>query len=157
MARVSEVQRPIPRFNHVALTVPADLLDEAGRSELLRFHEAVFGWTEMPTLTRDRELLVLRAWSNEQFVFLQASPEPMRTGSEEHFGLSVASVHELDAMYEQAAKLAGQDPRVELTPRKTEDFQVLKLHSFYVRFRLPLRIEVQCFEWAPGFDAQRTA
>jgi hypothetical protein len=31
-----------------------------------------------------------------------------------------------------------------------EDFQVLKLHSFYVRYRLPLRIEVQCFEWAEG-------
>jgi hypothetical protein len=34
---------------------------------------------------------------------------------------------------------------------------VLKLHAFYVRYLLPLQIEVQHFEWAPGFDAQRTA
>jgi hypothetical protein len=150
-------ERAIPRFNHVALTVPADLLDAGGRAELLRFHETVFGWTEMPTMTRDRELLVLRAWSNEQFVYLHASPEPMRATGREHWGLSVATVGELDAMLERATKYREQDPRVEIEPRRTDDFGVLRLHSFYVRYRLPLMIEVQCFEWAPGFDAQRLA
>jgi hypothetical protein len=150
-------EHAIPRFNHVALTVPADALDAAGRAALLRFHEAVFGWTEMPTLTRDRELLVLRAWSNEQFVYLHASPEPMRAGATEHFGLSVATLPELEAMYERAQKFREQDPQVELSPRHTEDYKVLALHSFYVRYRLPLSIEVQCFVWAPGFDSQRMA
>ena len=147
----------IPRFNHVALTVPAHLLDAEGRSDLLRFHERVFGWTEMPTLTRDRELLVLRAWSNEQFVYLHASPEPMRAGATEHFGLSVPEAAMLDAMYERAEKFRAEDGRVELLPREEQDFRVLKLQSFYVRYRLPLMIEVQCFEWAPGFGPERTA
>jgi hypothetical protein len=147
----------IPRFNHVALTVPADLLDEAGRADLLRFHEQVFGWTEMPTLTRDRELLVLRAWSNEQFVYLHASPEPMRAGASEHFGLSVPTRAQIEEMYERAVKFREQDPRVEIEALHCDDFTVLKLHAFYVRFLLPVKIEVQCFEWAPGFDAQRTA
>ena len=149
--------KEIPRFNHVALTVPGELLGAEGRSDLLRFHERVFGWTEMPTMTRDRELLVLRAWSNEQFVYLHASPEPMRAGATEHFGLSVAEVTELDAMYERAEKFRAEDGRVELLARETQDFQVVKLHSFYVRYRLPLMIEVQCFEWAPGFGPERTA
>ena len=147
----------LPRFNHVALTVPAELLDAEGRDALLRFYERVFGWTEMPTMTRDRELLVLRAWSNEQFVYLHASPEPMRTGKSEHFGLSVSEVADLDAMYERAEKCRADDPDVEVSPREMQDFRVVKLHSFYVRYRLPLMIEVQCFEWAAGFDAQRTA
>jgi hypothetical protein len=137
--------------------VPCDLLDAQGRSELLRFHERVFGWTEMPTMTRDRELLVLRAWSNEQFVYLHASPEPMRAGASEHFGLSVPSVAELDSMYVRAEKVRAEDPRVELLPRTTEDFKVVRLHSFYVRYRLPLMIEVQCFEWAPGFGPDRVS
>ena len=154
---MSDAAHPLPRFNHVALTVPAELLDAAGRADLLRFHEAVFGWTEMPTMTRDRELLVLRAWSNENFVYLHASPQPMRTEGSEHFGLSVSTPAELDAIYERAGKARERDPRVELHPRQLEDFRVLKLHSFYVRYLLPLMIEVQCFEWAPGFDAQRTA
>ena len=149
--------KELPRFNHVALTVPAELLDADGRGALLRFYERVFGWTEMPTMTRDRELLVLRAWSNEQFVYLHASPEPMRAGATEHFGLSVSEVAELDAMYERAEKCRSEDPDVEVTAREMQDFRVVKLHSFYVRYRLPLMIEVQCFEWAPGFDAQRTA
>jgi len=145
-----------PRFNHVALTVPAELLDEKGREDLLRFHSAVFGWTEMPTMTRDRELLVLRCHSNEQFVYLHASSEPMSTAGSEHFGLSVGTPDELDQLYERARGQRSQDPRVELTERNIDDFRVLKLHSFYVRYRLPLSIEVQCFEWAPGFGPDRT-
>ena len=49
-------------FNHVAMSVPADLLGEQGRSQLLRFYGEVFGWTEMPTMTREGEIFVLRAY-----------------------------------------------------------------------------------------------
>jgi hypothetical protein len=140
-----------PRFNHVALTLPAGALDAAGRAALLRFYGEVFGWTEMPTMTRDRELLVLRTWSHEEFVYLHASGSPMRCGPTEHVGLSVASAGELDALYERAAKCAERDAEVELAPRTCEDFTVVKLHAFYVRYRLPVSFEVQCFEWAPGF------
>lgn len=140
-----------PRFNHVALTVPADALDGPGRAALLAFYGEVFGWTEMPTMTRDRELLVLRTWSHEEFVYLHAAGVPMRCGPTEHVGMSVATEAELDALYERASKCAERDAEVELTPRSTEDFTVVKLHAFYVRYRLPVSFEVQCFAWAPGF------
>ena len=55
----------IPRFNHVAMSLPADALSESGRSDLLAFYGEVFGWTEMPTMTVDRERLVLRCHSHE--------------------------------------------------------------------------------------------
>lgn len=142
---------PSQRFNHVAMSVPAELLDEGGRVEILRFYGEVFGWTEMPTLTQDRQRLVLRAHSNEQFVFLAAGDGPMRAGEGDHFGLSVETPAELDALHERAAKLARDDERVALTPKEVEDYYgVLKLHSFYVRFLLPLRVEVQCYDWAEG-------
>ena len=83
-------QRRMPTFNHVAMSVPAELLGEQGRGELLRFYGEVFGWTEMPTMTQDRERLVLRVHSNEQFVFLIADPQPMTCPRLDHFGLSVA-------------------------------------------------------------------
>lgn len=142
-----------PTFNHVALTVSPDSLDEAGRAAILRFYGDVFGWDEMPTLTKDRELLVLRARSNEQFVFLQASDQPMRCAGGEHFGMSVATPAELDALFERARSFRDRDPGVEIVDRKIDDFTAVKLHSFYVRYRLPMMIEVQCFEWMPGFDA----
>ncbi len=99
---------------------------------------------------------MLRAYSHEQFVFLTAGDEPMRAGAMDHFGMSVADVDRLEAMYERARKRREQDPRVRLVERKVEDFKVLKLHSFYVGFRLPLLIEVQCYAWEPGFDDQST-
>ena len=143
-----------PTFNHVAMSVPAELLDEAGRAELLRFYEEVFGWTEMPTMTEDRVRMVLRCYSNEQFVYLIANPDPMACPAADHFGMSVGTPGELDEMLERARKYRERDERVEIVDKQVEDFQVLKLHSFYVRYRLPLMIEVQCFEWAAGLDAQ---
>ena len=135
------------RFNHVALSVPAELLGAAGRSALLAFYGDVFGWDEMPTLTRDGELFVLRCGSNEQFVYLTASEDPLRCPPMDHVGLSVATPAELDSMRERALARAEQDPGVEVTPRGLEDYGFLRLHNFYVRYRLPLSFEVQCFEW----------
>ena len=39
-----------PQFNHVAMSVPAEDLDAASRSDLLAFYGDVFGWTEMPMM-----------------------------------------------------------------------------------------------------------
>jgi hypothetical protein len=144
----------MPVFNHVAMSVAPDLLDAVGREELLSFYGEVFGWTEMPTLTRDCELLVLRAHSNEQFVFLAASDEPMRCPEGDHFGMSVAEPAELQATLERAVKYRNRDPRVDVEEVPVQDFGVLRLHSFYLRYRLPLKIEVQCFEWVRGANAE---
>jgi len=147
--------KPHPTFNHVAMSVPAALLDERGRAEILDFYGDVFGWSEMPTMTEDRQRLVLRAYNHEQFVFLHADAEPMRCPKLDHFGMSVAAPAELDAMLERARKRRESDPRVEIVDRQTEDYGFLKLHSFYLRFRLPLMVEVQCFEWTGGVDPTR--
>ena len=142
--------RRMPTFNHVAMSVPADLLDADGRGDLLRFYGEVFGWTEMPTMTQDRQRMVLRVHSNEQFVFLIADPQPMACPRMDHFGLSVAAPAELYETVERARKFRERDPRVEIIEPEIEDYKVLKLHNFYVRYRLPMMVEVQCYEWAPG-------
>jgi len=138
------------RFNHVAMSVPRTLVEAASASEISRFYGEVFGWTEMPGMTKPGELLVLRAHINEQFVFVAASDEPMRGGSKDHFGLSVETPDELDAILERAERYRDVDPRVDIVEKKVEDFGVLKLHSFYVGYLLPLMVEVQCYEWAEG-------
>lgn len=96
--------------------------------------------------------MVLRVHSNEQFVFLVADDDPMRCPQGDHFGLSVATPSELNQVLEAARKFQQQDERVEIIEGKLEDYTVLKLHSFYVRYLLPLMVEVQCYEWAEGFD-----
>ena len=145
-----EAERRTPTFNHVAISVPPDALGEDGRARILRFYGEVFGWTEMPTLTLDGERLVMRAYSNEQFVYVVADPKPMTCGSLDHFGMSVGTPEELYEMLARAREFKRVDDRVEIVEPTVEDFQVLKLHNFYVRFGLPMLVEVQCFDWAEG-------
>src|SRR5688500_14211502 len=136
---------PAQTFNHVAMSVPASLLDAEGRASLLDFFGEVFGWTEMPSMTEDGHRLVLRAHSNEQFVFLIADDSPMRCPSGDHFGLSVRTPAELDAILERARKYRERDPRVEIDDKVIAGYQVLKLHSFYVGYRVPRTVEGQCY------------
>jgi hypothetical protein len=140
-----------PRFNHVAMSVPADLLDEKGRGELLRFYGDVFGWEELPTETLDRQRLVLRAYSNEQFVFLIAEDPPMTCPRLDHFGMSVDTMEELDDMLERARAFRSRDDRVDIVDKHATDHDgFLVLTSFYVRYLLPMMVEVQHYDWAPA-------
>jgi hypothetical protein len=141
-----------PRFNHVAMSVPADLLAGEARDEVLRFYRQVFGWEELPTMTVDRKQLVLSAWRYDQFVFLIADDEPMRAPRLDHWGLSVSTLDELEDLLARVKAFAEDDERVDLIDHTFEDHEadgkvVLRLHSFYVGFLLPLMVEVQCWEW----------
>jgi hypothetical protein len=146
--------RSMPRFNHVAMSVSRALLGSAAQGELLDFYGDVLGWTAMPTMSKPGELLVLRVHSNEQFVFLAASDQPMSCPETDHFGLSVADPEALYAAHARCLRRRDLDPGVEVVAPTVEDFGVLKLHSFYLGYRLPMRIEIQCFDWAKGIGAQ---
>ena len=138
-----------PRFNHVAMSVPADLLDEKGRGQLLQFYSDVFGWDELPTETLDRKRLVMRAYSNEQFVFLIAEDPPMTCPRLDHFGMSVDTMEELDDMLERARAFRSRDDRVDIVDKSATDHDgFLVLTSFYVGYLLPMMIEVQHYDWA---------
>jgi len=144
----TETRVPTPRFNHVAMSVPADLLGEAGRADLLAFYGEVFGFEELPTETVDQKTLVLRAYSNEQFLFLIADDTPMACPRLDHFGMSVERMDELDAMLARARGFAERDDRVDLIDKKADDHAgFLTLTSFYVGYLLPMMIEVQHFDW----------
>jgi hypothetical protein len=45
---------PFPVFNHVAISMEKELLGEAGRSDILKFSNAVFGFTESNSSIRAR-------------------------------------------------------------------------------------------------------
>jgi hypothetical protein len=137
-----------PRLNHVALSVPADRLDAEGRAALAAFYGDVFGFEEYQDLTEDRRRLVLRAHTHEQFVYLVADDRPMTAPRLDHFGLSVSSLAEFEEVARRAAAWKAREPdEVELIDPTVEEYAgALRLHSFYVRYRLPLMVETQHFE-----------
>ena len=136
-----------PVFNHVAVSVPADLLDEKGRRELVDFYSDVFGWQELDMMTLDRKRLVFGAYQLEQFVFIHADDEPMRAPKMDHFGMGVATEEELDTFLARAKAYQERDPRVRIIDKHSDDYTRLSLVSFYVGYLLPLMVEVQYFRY----------
>lgn len=136
-----------PTFNHVAMSIPAELLSPAGRKELVDFYGTVFGWQELPTETVDNHKLVMSAYTFDQFVFLIADEPHMTAPRLDHFGMGVATIEELDEFYEKAKAFREHDDRVDIIDKKAEVHPGLTLTSFYVRYLLPLMVEVQHFDW----------
>jgi hypothetical protein len=135
-----------PRFNHVAMSVPADALDERGRGDIVRFYEEVFGWEELPQMTEDRKRLVLMAYRYGQFVFLIAD-EPHMTGPRlDHFGMQVDTMEDLEDMLARARAYKEKDDRVDLIDIEAERYGPLTISSFYVGYLLPMMVEVQHFK-----------
>jgi hypothetical protein len=136
-----------PVLNHVAISVPPDLLDEKGRRELVDFYSDVFGWQELDMLTLDRKRLVMGAYLLDQFVYIHADEDPMRAPKMDHFGMGVASEEELDTFLARAKAYQERDDRVRIIDKKTDDFTRLSLVSFYVGYLLPLMVEVQYYRY----------
>ncbi|MEQ1787929.1 MAG: hypothetical protein ABL966_12810 [Acidimicrobiales bacterium] len=138
-----------PRLNHVAMSVAAGELDASGRASIVAFYGDVFGFEEYEDLTEDRRRLVLRAHTHEQFVFLIADDAPMAAPRLDHFGLSVATLADFEEVARRAAAWKAKEPdSVDLIEPTSEEFVgALRLHSFYVRYRLPLMVETQHFEY----------
>ena len=137
-----------PHFNHVAMSLPSDLLDETNRADITRFWGSVFGFDEIPQMTDDRKRLVLSAGHVEQFVFLIADDSPMTCPRMDHYGISVGSLDDLESAYARAAAFRESDSRVDLVDPSVDDYEVLKIHSFYAGYLLPMMLEVQYWEYA---------
>ena len=137
-----------PRFNHVAMSLPADLLDEKNRGDICRFWSDVFGFDEIEVMTEDRRRLILSCVHWDQFIFLVADGDPMRCPRLDHFGFSVGSLDELQGVQDRAAAFRRHDNRVDLIDLHEDDQDVVKIHSVYVRYLLPMMCEVQWWEFA---------
>ena len=95
-----------------------------------------------------RQRLVLRVHSDEQFVFLIADDPPMVCPRLDHFGMSVGTLADFEDLWAKVEQKAAADPDVDaIAPTMENHYDVLKLHSFYVRYKLPMMVEVQHFEY----------
>jgi len=135
-----------PRFNHVAMSVAADVLAEPQRSDLVRFMHEVLGFDELPMAPRpDRLVFGCVHW--DQFVFLIAEDDPMACPRLDHYGLAVGTWAELEAARDRALAFQQEDPRVDLVDIEVDDQEVVKIHSMYVGYLLPMMCELQWWEF----------
>ena len=136
-----------PRLNHVAMSLAPDTLDEEHRRLIVEFYSDVFGFVELPMLTEDRRRLVLQVHNIEQFLFLIAEDEPMACPRLDHWGVSVGEEAELDDILARARVWQARDDRVDIIDKKTDDHGMLAITSIYVRYLLPMMLEVQWWDY----------
>ena len=136
-----------PRMNHVAMSVPSEMLGPPSRADLCRFWGDVMGFEEMPTMTIDNKRLVFSCIHFEQFMFLISEDEPMKCPRMDHFGFSVGTLDELAAARDRAAAFVEKDPRAQLIDLHMDDQGPIKIHSIYFSFLLPMMCELQYWEF----------
>jgi hypothetical protein len=137
-----------PQFNHVAMSVPAELLQPDGRKQLVDFYNEVFGWQELPTETVDGEKLVFGAYQIDQFIFLIADDPPMSCPRLDHYGIAVYDEVDFDGVLERAKAYRERDDRVDIIDKKVDDHGMLSITSCYIRYLLPMMVEVQWWQFA---------
>ncbi|HET9728841.1 MAG TPA: VOC family protein [Acidimicrobiia bacterium] len=137
-----------PRFNHVAMSLRADDLDEEHRKLRADFYADVFGWVDLPMMTLDRKRQVFQVHHLEQFVFLIAEDDGsfMECPRLDHFGLSVGAEAELDEILARARAWQARDDRVDIIDKKTDDHGMLAITSIYVKYLLPMMVEIQWWD-----------
>jgi hypothetical protein len=138
-----------PRFNHVAMSLPAESLDEEHRKLRADFYGDVFGFYDLPMMTVDRKRQVFQVHNIEQFLFLIAddSGASMSCPRLDHFGLSVGAESELEDILTRAKQWKERDDRVDIIDRKTEDHGMLAITSIYVKYLLPMMVEIQWWDF----------
>ncbi|HVJ97351.1 MAG TPA: hypothetical protein VNC41_11025 [Acidimicrobiia bacterium] len=138
-----------PHFNHVAMSLAPDALDEEHRKLRADFYADVFGFFDLPMMTKDRKLQVFQVHHIEQFLFLIADDngEVMQCPRLDHFGLSVQNESELDEILARAKKWQERDDRVDIIDKKTEDHGVLAITSIYIGYLLPMLVEIQWWDY----------
>lgn len=131
----------------MAMSVPADLLDEKNRTDIVSFWGEVFGFDELPTMTEDRKRLILSCVHWDQFIFLIADGKPLTCPRLDHFGFAVGTREELDQAWQRAVNYRNTDPRVDVIDPSIDDQDVVKIHSIYVGYLLPMMCELQYWEF----------
>jgi hypothetical protein len=139
-------ETPAQRFNHVAFTVEPELLGENVRSEIASFYRAVFGWREVERMTVDRSRFVLQCHLPDQFVYIVGGTPITACAEQDHFGLAVGSRRELEDIVQRALERRDADDRVEVVGPGIEEHGEVRVHYAYVRYLLPMSVEIQYFE-----------
>jgi hypothetical protein len=143
-----EASMKAPILNHIALTVPRTLVsDTKERRNLLDFYEGVFGWRAIDIMAIEGQRVVLHLHQLTHFLYLVAGDRPTAALPGDHFGIEVYERETLDGIVDRArAFKAERDPSVEVTDPAVEDYSTIRLHNVYLRYLLPLMVEVQFYE-----------
>jgi hypothetical protein len=138
------------------LTLPIGEL-EASRKNIAEFYHALFGWDslEVPILGQTGLLLRTDA-ETSQFILVTEQKKHLQSPGYDHLGILYDTREEVDALLEKTKKLQAQDSRIQIKEYEDLVNGGHTTHAFYVKHLLPIWIDVQNQEYAPGTEPERS-
>jgi hypothetical protein len=139
------------RFNHMELTFGEGQLTPRVREEITAFYEQVFGWSSLDVEVLGQKALLLGVDEEvSQFVLVAENPKPMSAPGYDHLGVLLETRTEVDELLDRCRAYREQDERVRIKEYDDLDQGVVVVHAFYVKYLLPIWLDVQCMEWRDG-------
>lgn len=138
------------RFNHMELTLPRAAL-EAARSEIKTFYADLFGWDALDVpILKQTGLLLRTDPETSQFILITEQRAHLVSPGFDHLGVLCETRSEVDALLARARDWQRRDARVELKEYDDLVTGPVTTHAFYVRYLLPIWLDVQVLEYAEG-------
>jgi hypothetical protein len=133
------------RFDHMELTVPLGGLTTTLCEEIDGFYGSIFGWSGFDIDVAGRPCRLLQCGPG-QFIQLLESEQPMRSPGSDHLGLLLDSRQEVEDALEACERFAEKDDRVSIQRRQDLSYPGLTVHTFYVKYLLPISFDVHSQE-----------
>lgn len=133
------------RFNHMELTFARGTLTDQFREEVDAFYHSVFGWAATDTDVVGQRCHILLP-DADQFILLAESGKPMSSPGFDHLGLLQDSRIEVDSLLEACQRYREKDDRVQIQEYEDLVYPHLTVHTFYVKYLLPIYFDVQSME-----------
>jgi hypothetical protein len=136
------------RFNHMELTFPVGSLTTELRGEIDAFYGSIFGWSALDTEVAGHWCHLLTA-EQDQFILLAESDTPMHSPGYDHLGLLQESREDVDELLAACERYAEKDDRVQIKHNEDLVYPGRTVHTFYVKYLLPVYFDVHSFERPP--------
>jgi hypothetical protein len=141
------------RFNHVELTYAKGALGGRLRDQISSFYEEVFGWEAAELEILGHTALLLRVDPDvTQFILLAEGRNPIDAPGYDHLGIQLETRNEVDTILERCIKRQERDEGVRIKIYEDLPQDDVTVHAFYIKYLLPIWLDVQCLEWKPGAE-----
>ena len=119
----------------------------------------MFGFFDIPMMTIDRKRQVFQVHNIEQFVFLIADDGGARWSARASTTSACRSAPSRSSTTSSRGPKAWQarDDRVDIIDKKVDDHGMLAITSIYVKYLLPMMVEIQWWDYheiARGHDTE---
>ena len=108
----------------------------------------IFGWSALDTEVAGQACHLLTA-EPDQFILLAESNKPMQSPGYDHLGLLQQSREEVDELLAACERYAEKDERVKIKRNEDLIYPGRIVHTFYVKYLLPVYFDVHSFERPP--------